>query len=284
MQVDWVQTPEMLTQHVLDWRECRLHYWMGGPANAPLLVFLHGAGMDHRMFNAQVQAVVPHYRVLVWDARGHGKSQPVGAGFSLSGCADDLLAVLNHEALRSAILIGQSMGGMIAQYVYHRAPERVQAMIMIGSVNITFPYKRWEVLALKLTMPLFNLWPYRHFVKTVANNTALRPEVRHYARAAMLGMGRANFLTIWKSVSLAVDSQGIPDQHIAVPLLLTHGAQDTAGSIRQQAPQWAAFDPDVAYQVIPDAAHNANQDNPEKCNEIMLAFLQGRLPDAYQAL
>jgi pimeloyl-ACP methyl ester carboxylesterase len=56
---------------------------------------MHGATMDHRMFNAQVRALAPHYRVLVWDARGHGQSQPMGAGFSLERCAGDMLAVLD---------------------------------------------------------------------------------------------------------------------------------------------------------------------------------------------
>ena len=62
-----------------------------------------------------------------------------------------------------------------------------------------------------------------------------------------------------------------------MPLLLTHGDQDATGSIRRQAPWWAAYEPDVRYVVIPDASHNANQDNRAFFNETLRAFLQQRV-------
>ncbi|NDJ61253.1 MAG: hypothetical protein GYB67_09020, partial [Chloroflexi bacterium] len=46
-----------------------IHYWLAGPETAPLVTFTHGALMDHRMFLPQVAALVPEYRVLVWDVR-----------------------------------------------------------------------------------------------------------------------------------------------------------------------------------------------------------------------
>lgn len=225
------------------------------------------------MFNAQVAAVAQSYRVLVWDARGQGRSQPIGEAFTLRECADDLLAVLDQEAYSDAILVGQSLGGTIAQFAYLAQPERVRALAIIGSTCIALPYTRAEIWTLKATLPLFNLWPYGHLRSTIATNTALRPDVQAYARAAVDQIERRDFLTIWKAVSLAVDERGIPGHHINVPFLLTHGDQDKTGSIRKQAPQWAAYEPDCRYQVIPDAGHNANQDNPAAFNAVLLDFL-----------
>ena len=70
------------------------------------------------MFNAQVEAFVSDYRLLVWDARGHGQSQSIGAAFSLEHCAQDMLAILDELGVAQAILCGQSPGGYIAQHIY----------------------------------------------------------------------------------------------------------------------------------------------------------------------
>lgn len=264
----------MLHEHTLVRAGCPLHYWLGGRAERPLLVFMHGATMDHRMFNAQVEALAPHFRVLVWDARGHGKSQPIGDGFSLERCAQDMLAILDELNVPQAILCGQSLGGYIAQHLYRRAPERVQAMIVIGSTPIAKAYSRWEVWALKASLPLFRLWPYNHFTQTIARSTALRPAVQAYALQAARQIKPADFATIWQAVTLAVDEKGDAALRLDLPLLLLHGDKDRAGTIRRDMPQWAKAEKMVTYQVIPDAAHNANQDNPEFTNQVILAFLQ----------
>ena len=273
MTIDWLETPQILEPHVLQRHGCPIHYWTGGPAGRPAVVFLHGATMDHRMFNAQVPVVAQSYRVLVWDARGQGRSQPIGDAFTLQECADDLLAVLDQENQPDAIFVGQSLGGYIAQFAYLAQPGRVRALAVIGTTCIALPYTRAEVWTLKATLPLFNLWPYGHLRSTIAKNTALRPDVIAYAQKAVDQIARRDFLTIWKAVSLAVDEKGIPGHHIKVPFLLTHGDQDKTGSIRKQAPEWAAYEPDCRYRVIPDAGHNANQDNPAAFNAVLLDFL-----------
>ena len=177
---DTLTTPTILSEHTLLRAGCPLHYWVGGQADRPLIACLHGATMDHRMFNAQVEALAPHYRVLTWDARGHGQSQPIGADFSLTRCAEDLLAILDAEGVDQAILCGQSLGGYIAQHIYRLAPERVRALIIIGSTPITKAYSRWEIWALKASLPLFRLWPYGHFTQTIARIHGRRPEVQAY--------------------------------------------------------------------------------------------------------
>ncbi len=178
--IDHQNTPTILSQHTLQRAGCPLHYWVGGAPEGPWLVFMHGATMDHRMFNAQVEALAPQYRVLVWDARGHGQSQPRGADFSLERCAGDMLAILDAQGVDRAVLCGQSLGGYIAQHIYRQAPARVQALILIGTTPIAKAYSRWEVWALKASLPLFRLWPYGHFTQTIARMHGRRPEVQTY--------------------------------------------------------------------------------------------------------
>jgi 3-oxoadipate enol-lactonase len=274
---DTITGHNILSENILERPGCNIHYWLGGREDAPLLVFLHGATMDHRMFDEQVKAFAGEYRLLLWDARGHGASRPLNSGFVLEDCADDLVAILDHLKVKQAALVGQSMGGYIAQQVYLRYPERVQAIVIIGAINIAFPYAKWEVWVVKATLPLFNVWPYGNFIRTVAKSISIKPEVQAYALAIISQLTRSEFLTIWKAVTLVISEQGYPRHHIEVPLLLTHGDQDGTGSIRKQAPTWAAYEPDVEYVVIPDAGHNANQDNAPFFNAALHKFLSTRV-------
>jgi len=84
---DFVNTPPLLSRHTLLRAGCPLHYWVGGQAGRPLIAFLHGATMDHRMFNAQVEALTPHTRVLTWDGRRADRSgaEEPGVGLNAQG-------------------------------------------------------------------------------------------------------------------------------------------------------------------------------------------------------
>lgn len=79
---------------------------------------------------------------------------------------------------------------------------------------------------------------------------------------------------IWQAVTLAVNEKGDPSLRIDMPLLLLHGDRDRAGTICRDMPPWGRQEPRVTYQIIPDAAHNANQDRPEFANRAITAFLK----------
>lgn len=272
--VDFTTTPRGLTGKVLERAGCPIHYWTGGPDGRPLVVFMHGATMDHRMFNAQVEALLPDYRVLVWDCRGQGASQPMGDGFSLAMCAADMLAILDREGEESAVFVGQSLGGYVAQHIVRSTPERVLALVIIGATPLAKAYSKLDVWALKASLPLFRLWPFGNLTTVVARNTARTPAAQAYALEAIRRTSRANFITIWEDVSTAVDERGLPGFTIDVPLLLLHGDRDTAGTIRRDMPVWATQEPRAEYHVIAGAGHNANQDNPAETNRILRAFLE----------
>lgn len=86
-----------LSERTLLHSDSTIHYWIGGAQGRPLVTLTHGATMDHRMFDAQIPALAGKYRVLVWDVRGHGRSQPLGRDFSIAAAVEDLLAVVAQE-------------------------------------------------------------------------------------------------------------------------------------------------------------------------------------------
>lgn len=271
----YTHTPEGLNLHTLERAGCPLHYWIGGAPDRPTVLLLHGATMDHRMFNAQIPALLAdNYQVIVPDQRGHGRSQPVGAGFSFAVCVDDITAILDAENVKQVIVIGQSLGSMIGQRFIFDHPDRVLAFVSIGAVPIHMPYPRWEIAALRLSMPMLRWWPYQNLVKIVPPAIAQDPTVQAYALDALQQIDRTTFLAIWQGVAESISVTGLPGQHITVPSLLTHGENDSTGTVRQNAPRWAAYDPDVEYVIIPAAAHNANQDNAPHFNRSLRQFLR----------
>lgn len=263
---------------VLERDGCPLCYWTHGPKGAPWVVLMHGAGMDHRMFDAQVEALAGDHRVLVWDARGHGASRPIHGPLHMDDLVGDLLAILDHEGVARAVIGGQSLGGYVAQHFQRQHPQRVRALVVIGATGIALPYSRLSLLGLRLARPFMQALPYRWLVELAARSTALRPEVRDYARQAMLQIDERDFFRIWASVEQAITRDGLPDHHVTVPLLVMHGDRDRTGTIRRDAPRWRAHEPSMTFVEVPQAGHNANQDDPELVNRVLREFLRA-LPD-----
>jgi pimeloyl-ACP methyl ester carboxylesterase len=82
---------------------------VGGPENAPLVVFTHGATIDHHEWDATLPIVAEKFRVLTWDMPDHGLSRP--APFSMAAANADLIAILDALHVDQAILVGHSLGG-----------------------------------------------------------------------------------------------------------------------------------------------------------------------------
>ena len=266
------------TRHrVLDRAGSAIHYWVTGPEDGPLVAFTHGATMDHRMFDPQVDPVVAAgYRVLTWDVRGHGRSKPIGTEFTLPAVTGDLLAIVDALGEDEVTPVGQSFGGYVSQELAFRHPERVPALAVVGATNVTELPSTLEYAALRLTPSLFRLWPYGHLRRTIARATAETEPVRRYAYDATGQLSKREFLAVWRAVATCLHSE--PDYRFGKPLLLTHGEHDGTGTIARDAPSWAATEPECRYEVVPGAGHNANQDDPEFFNALLLEFLREHVP------
>lgn len=96
------------------------------------LVLLHAAAADSRQWDYEMRHYSQHYRVIRYDRRGFGLSAPVPGQFRH---LDDLVALLDHLNVQEpAIVLGNSMGGALAINLALAHPERVRALILVGSV------------------------------------------------------------------------------------------------------------------------------------------------------
>jgi pimeloyl-ACP methyl ester carboxylesterase len=251
---------------------CTIHYWTSGAPDGPLVVFTHGAGMDHREWEAAIAAVAPDYATVIWDVRAHGASRPNTRPFTISFVADDLVALLGELGVAQAILVGHSMGGNIVQEVIFRHPERVRAAVLLGCANNMGKLTAMERLQIRLSGPLFALYPYDLLRRQSADISADRPEVRTYLYEAMGQMTKDEFVTVLLALLRNLHEE--PGYTIPVPFLLSHGEHDRTGNIRRASPGWAKREPQCEYVVVPDAGHMANMDNPAFFNQMLGRYLQ----------
>lgn len=255
-----------------------LHYWTAGPVDGPLVVLTHGATLDHEMFAPQQGPLAAAgYRVLTWDMRGHGSSKPMGTPFSVQVAADDLVALLDDVGVASATLVGQSFGCFVSQEVAFRHPERVRALAFIGCTDLSRGPSLGMRVAARLLPRLLPLFPVERFRRRTVQDLSLREDVTRYGYEATGRLTKDEFISvIMAGVDCLAADLGYPAGYtIPRPFLLLHGARDNAnrGIFPRQAPAWAAKEPNCTYQVVPDAGHTANLDNPDACNALLLDFL-----------
>lgn len=277
---DFLKTHPALTPHTIDRPGCTLHYWTAGDKAATLVLCLHGATADHRMFNAQVQPLLEAgYRVAVWDACGHGYSQPMRGRPTMADYVADAIAVMDAECTEQVVLLGQSMGAYVAQHIVRSHPQRAAALVVVGSTPIALGLSRADLMSLRATLPLFRLWPWKPLQRLTARSAAVVPAVQEYMADSISRMDKATFLKVWAAVGSAVSSTGFDWWPGDLPVLWTLGDHDRTGNIAKDAPRLAALGRrEVTLVTIPDAGHNANQDNPVSFNSTLLSFL-AHLPD-----
>jgi pimeloyl-ACP methyl ester carboxylesterase len=120
--------------------------YSGGKAfdpRQPTAVFIHGAQNDHSVWALQTRYFAHHgFNVLALDLPGHGRSSGPALG-SVEAMATWLLALLDAASVNDALLIGHSMGSLVALEAAHMAPQRVRGLAMLGT---TYPMKVSDTL------------------------------------------------------------------------------------------------------------------------------------------
>jgi pimeloyl-ACP methyl ester carboxylesterase len=249
-----------------------LHYWVGGKAGAPLVVFTHGATIDHREWEPTLPLVGEHFRVTAWDVRGHGRSRP--ARFSLTAAVEDFLALLDALEAEEAILVGHSMGGNLQQALAFEHPARVRAMACLGCTWNFQKLSRWDALLVRWAGPLLGAYPRQTLVNQALRATVSTPDGEALLRPAMESHSKAEMVEIMTAMLLCLHEA--PGYVFDKPLLLMVGDEDTTGNMRKVMPVWARHEPDCRLVVIPNARHAANLDQPEVFHRELIGFLLAR--------
>jgi 3-oxoadipate enol-lactonase len=246
----------------------RLHYEIAG--SGPPVVLLHGGLWDRRVWDDQWEAFAARFRTLRPDFRGFGRSDPPEREFNLT---EDLLTVLDAEAIQRTAVVGLSLGGYVATDVALARPDRVSGLVLASAgangfddwgEDITRHRKASEAavkrgdLAAALELDL-GLWcPLR-----TGNDDRLRLIARENLNAPLA----EELADVFEQ--RAIDRLG----EIRAPTLVLVGDRDVPEMLRL-ADVLATGIPGARKVVLEEADHVPNVRKPEEFNELVIGFLE----------
>lgn len=110
--------------------DIRLNARLDGPPGAPALVFSHALGTDLSIWDGVLAALGPRYRTLVYDQRGHGASDVPKPPYAMGALVTDLERLMDHFALKEAVVVGVSLGGLVAQGLAVKRLDLVRGLVL----------------------------------------------------------------------------------------------------------------------------------------------------------
>jgi 3-oxoadipate enol-lactonase len=248
----------------------RIHVETAPDNGKPPLVFSNSLGTNLHMWDAQMPAFGEHFRVIRYDSRGHGRSDPPKGPYSIERLGRDALAVFDGLGIKRAYFCGLSKGGMVGQWLGANASDRIERLV----VSNTAAY-----------IPAPDLWNQRIEIATNKGMGALAkgiierwftPEVRANDPGEV---GRVNaMLLATPSLGYAACCFAIRDMDqreaikgVTVPTLVVIGERDPATP------------PDRGQEIhqlikgsklaLLDAAHLSNIEKTDAFNRAVLGFL-----------
>jgi len=108
-------------------------YVAHGDRSGVPVVLLHAWGESLRCFDRLLPLLPATIYAVAMDQRGHGEADKPADGYTLAGLANDVVALLDAVGLTSAVLLGSSSGGYVAQQVAAGTPDRVTGLVLVGS-------------------------------------------------------------------------------------------------------------------------------------------------------
>jgi pimeloyl-ACP methyl ester carboxylesterase len=246
---------------------------LGDPAGPPL-VLLHGYTDTSRSWSLAAP-YLSDYRLIIPDQRGHGDADAPRCCYSLSAFADDAQLLLTALKIDRAAVAGHSLGSMIAMTMAAEYPERVSAIVLVGS-TASAPVKRGDWLYDSVAALRGPLDPASQFAKDWHPANQPTPVDPAFAEAVNSDLYRIP-PHVWRAVlrELAEVPAGRHAAEIKAPVLILSGGKDPLFGPPHHASLLKAF-PQAEAHVFPELGHNPNWEQPDAVARRIDRFLQSR--------
>src|SRR5262245_60869988 len=121
----------------------RLHYQIDGAVAAPPLLLINALGTTIDLWIDHAPHLAARYRVIRFDARGHGQSGGAGGDFTIDHLGQDALDVLDAAGVESAHVAGISLGAFTSMWLGINAPSRVRSLFIANTAARVGNEQRW---------------------------------------------------------------------------------------------------------------------------------------------
>lgn len=249
--------------------ELRLNVLDDGPKSAPPVVFAHALGLDATMWDAVLPLLPAGLRLIRLDMRGHGASDCPPAPYAMGALVRDAERVLDHLGVKDAVVVGLSIGGLIAQGLAVKRLDLVRGLVLSNTAarigNDTMWQERIAQVAAggmeAILAPTMERWFSRRF----------RAENRHGPWAARLAACRPEG---WMGCAAAIAGADFytPTAGLRLPVMAIAGGHD-ASTPPDLVRETAELIPDAAFHLLPVAGHLPPVDAPDAFAALLTAFL-----------
>ena len=240
--------------------------------DGPPVIFSHGFLMDREMFAPQVEALSPEFRVITWDERGFGETEFDGQPFTYWDSARDCLGLLDHLAVREAVLGGMSQGGFLSLRATLLAPERVRALVLIDTQSGVEDPERLPLYR-QMQETWLQVGPVDDLTGAIATLIIGDPEVAVPWVEKWRAMPTNNMLEPGNTL---FDRDDITPRlaEISCPAIVFHGTADQSIEMELAEQLCSGLSGCTGVVRIDGAPHASNLTHPQQVNGPLVSFLR----------
>lgn len=253
----------------------RIHYQQFGRQDGPPLLLIQGLGADSGSWLLQRFPFGADYRCIAPDNRGAGRSDAPPGPYDLEQMAADVIAVLDHEGIDSAHVVGVSMGGILAQILAVRNPERVRSLVLSCTACHHHP---WRIELLESWAELARTKGMRAFLgenmRWIVGSRSMRrfwPAMRLFGPVAF-DISAEAFVAQIEAILGTDDELRHELVNISVPTLVIVGSQDVLTPFGDSE-ELAATIPGARLAVVRGGAHGFMVEKADAFNTTVLDYL-----------
>ena len=246
-------------------------YVSAGPAAGTPVVLLHAWGESWRSFDRLLPLLPGTIHAVAMDLRGHGDADKPATGYSLAEVAADVVALMDAVGIPSAVLLGSSSGGYVAQQVAITSPHRVAGLVLVGSPRSLQGRPPFADEVDQLTQAVDAAW-VRKFLTWFP---LFHPVPQWYIDGRVQDGARMPAY-VWKETLAGLVSARPPTDTatITAPTLIVWGARDEVLTSEDQRALAAAI-PGSRLIVYQDTGHLVLWEQPERVASDLTAFVDG---------
>ena len=249
--------------------DLRLNARLSGPEGAPALVLSHALGTDLTIWD-DLLPLLPGLRVLTYDHRGHGASDVPPGPYAMGAMIRDAERLMEHFALKDAVFVGVSLGGLVAQGLAIKRLDLVRALVLSNTAARIGAPSMWQARAAEVQAQ--GLAAYA----PGALQRQLGPKWRdHPARDRLERLITQTSAEGWCAAAAAIAGADftLTTPSLRLPTLVLAGTNDgtTPPDLVRET---AEMIPGARFTLMRGTGHLPMVENPKAYAETLLTFLQ----------